>query len=95
MRRCHVAKKTRVDALTLANRLMGMVKKVAAGDTDPDLRRALAELAAEMGLAEVEVAAGVYELAVKHSAEIGVSKTIQDPGWRDAVGMARGTKKTS
>ena len=90
-----MAKKVRVDALTLANRLMTMIRKVAAGDNSPDLKDTIARLAAEMGLSEVEVAAGVYDLAVKHSGEIGASTIIQDPAWRGVVGVARGAKKTS
>ena len=70
-----------------------MIKKVTAGDTDANLKDAIAQLAAEMGTAKVDIATGVYDLAMMHAGEIGGSDIVQDPAWRGTVDAARGQKK--
>lgn len=85
-----MAKKVRTNALTLANRLMSMIKKVAAGDDDPVLKDGVARLAAEMATAEVQIDAGLDEASTRLAGEIGGSSIVQDPVWRGVVGAARG-----
>ena len=87
------AKKVKVGALNLTNRLLAMIKKVHAGDVDAELKDTIAKLALALSLVDIEVDVELDKLATKHAGEIGGSSIVQDPAWRATVGAARGTKK--
>ena len=87
-----MAKKVKVSALVLFNRLQGMIKRVLAGDVDVELKDTIAWLAAEMGLADVGIPADLDKLSERHAGEIGGSSIVQDPDWRNTVGAAKGQK---
>lgn len=69
----------RTNALVLSNRLLSMVRKVAAGDGDAELKDTIARLAAEMGTVDVEIPASLDEVSIRHAGEIGGSSIVQDP----------------
>lgn len=82
-----------MSALELTNRLQGMIKKVKEGDTDPELKDAIAYLAAEMALDTVEIPADLDEMSKRLAGEIGGSSIVQDPAWRDTVEAAKRQRK--
>ena len=85
--------KVRTNALTLANRLMSMIKKVADGDRDPDLKDGISTLAIQLGNTPIEISADLDDVSTKLAGEIGGSTIVQDPNWRGSVRVARRKKK--
>jgi hypothetical protein len=88
-----VAKKETMSALVLAGRLQRMLRLLDKGDTRPELRDAIARLAFEMGVYDVEIDADVATQSATMAGPDRVDENVQDPFWRVLVRAAKGLEK--